>query len=178
MSNLVEYPCVERWILTLAIILVLSQWVWPAKPSDLEAEAVEIARQKEFLPAMVECDGLWYIRWFVGYPDQVPRVLWERSNKWVLYELKNIKFTTTLYSPDQSNEPNETDLEWIGVVHMESDAQRAYYADSHSWATEKHPQIYGVELKKRAGQWHIITTHRHIGHMPSPSCKEIAALRK
>lgn len=135
-------------------------------------------RQEVFSKAMVECHGLWYMRWFTGNIDLVPRSEWERSIVWVMFEFKNIKFKTISLSFSDNDDPNETDLEWIGKVEMENESGRFYSVRTRSWEIMKTKSHFGTTLKKRAGQWYIMDSFLNFGLMPNLSCTEIASLRK
>ena len=96
----------------------------------------------------------------------------------MMFEFKNIKFKTISLSFSDNDDPNETDLEWIGKVEMENESGRLYSVRTRSWEIMKTKSHFGTTLKKWAGQWYIMDSFLNFGLMPNLSCTEIASLRK
>jgi hypothetical protein len=144
----------------------------------LDGEALYVAYHEVFLKALVECQDLWYMHWFLGDFERIPRSEWERSNRWEMFEFKNVQYNIIPLSLSANDDPNETDVEWIGTVRMDHESGRLYSARTRRWEIMQTKSHFGTTLKKRAGQWHILDSFLDFGLMPNLSCKEIDRLKK
>jgi hypothetical protein len=144
----------------------------------LDGEALYFAYHEVFAKALVECQDLWYMRWFLGNTDLVPRSEWGRGTLWEMFEFKNLQYKIIHLSLSALDDPDETDIEWIGTVHIDHESGRLYSARTRSWESMKTKAHFATTLKKRAGQWYVMDSFLDFGLMPNLSCTEIDTLRK